>query len=111
MKKEIIWSQDASDDLIDIIQYIKERSGKEIANSIYERIITKIENIASFSEAGRKVPELGFLGNNEYHEIIESPWRIFYRLMEKEVCIISIIDGRRNIEEILYKKIIDGKLS
>jgi predicted transcriptional regulator len=29
----------------------------------------------------------------------------------QNINIISIIDGRRNLEEILYKKIIDGKIT
>jgi len=110
MAKKIIWSQDSIDDLEDIIQYINNRSGKEIAKSIYKRIIEKIENVLAFPGSGRKVPELDILSNSEIHEVIESPWRIIYRITENELCIISVIDGRRNVEEILYKKIIDGKM-
>ena len=110
MINKIVWSEDAVDDLEDLIQYIMSKSGKEIAKSIYERIITKIEKVSSFPEFGRLVPELTILGNTEIHEIIESPWRIIYRVDDKVVNIITVIDGRRNVEEILYKKIIDGKL-
>jgi toxin ParE1/3/4 len=39
-----------------------------------------------------------------------SPWIIFYKIGDKKIEIISIIDGRRNLEEILYKKMMDGKI-
>mgnify|MGYP000849914591 FL=1 len=110
MKKKIVWSQDASDDLIDIVTYIKEKSGKNIATEIYQRIITHVEKIDIFPEGGRVVPELISIGVLDIREIIENPWRVFYRITSTEVQIISVIDGRRNIEEILYKKVIDGKM-
>ncbi|WP_304226598.1 type II toxin-antitoxin system RelE/ParE family toxin [Gracilinema caldarium] len=110
MKKKIVWSQDASDDLFNIVSYIKEKSGTTIAYEIYHRIINHVEKIDLFPESGRVVPELISIGILDIREIIETPWRIFYRVTESEFQIISVIDGRRNIEEILYKKVIDGKL-
>jgi len=110
MKKKIVWSQDASDDLIDIVTYIKEKSGKNIANEIYQRIISHVEKIDDFPETGRVVPELLSIGVIDIREIIETPWRIMYRITSNKIQIISVIDGRRNVEEILYKKVIDGKI-
>jgi toxin ParE1/3/4 len=110
MKKKIVWSQDASDDLIDIVTYIKEKSGKNIANEIYKRLLSHVEKIDIFPECGRVVPELISIGVLDIREIIENPWRIFYRITSNEIQIISVIDGRRNIEEILYKKVIDEKI-
>ena len=111
MKKKIIWSQDASDDLVEIITYIKERSSKQIANEIYLRIINHVEKIVIFPESGRLIPEFLALGIIDIREIIETPWRIFYRVETSGVQIISIIDGRRNVEELLFKKVIDGKIN
>jgi len=110
MKKKIIWSQDASDDLIEIIEYIKEKSGKDIAYEIYSRIISHVEKIDTFPESGRVIPELMTIGIRDLRELIQNPWRIFYRVTLDEIQIISVIDGRRNVEEILYKKVIDGKI-
>lgn len=111
MSREIIWSLDASEELVEIIEYIKNQSGSNIANNIYKKIITKIEHLIEFPNIGRKVSELESVGHTEYYEIIESPWRIFYRFTESEILIISILDGRRNIEEILYKKLIHRKIN
>ena len=110
MKKKIIWSKDASEDLYEIVDYIKEKSGKVIAYEIYTRIIDHVESIDSFPESGRVIPELLTIGIRDLRELIEKPWRIFYRVTSDEIQIISVIDGRRNVEEILYKKVIDGKI-
>lgn len=111
MTRTIVWSQDAADDLAAIIAFIQERSGKQTARTVYARIIEKIEKAASFPGIGRAVPELDILGNTDIHEIIEGPWRFLYRFDEHEIRVVSSLDGRRNIEEILYKKLIDGRLT
>ncbi|TVQ38558.1 MAG: type II toxin-antitoxin system RelE/ParE family toxin [Spirochaetaceae bacterium] len=108
---KILWSKDASDDLIEIISFIAERSGKKMARGIYFRIKEKVESVREFPATGRVVPELTSIGITEIHELIEPPWRIFYRIYQNEVRILAVIDGRRNIEEILYRKVIDGKLT
>jgi len=110
MEKTVLWSKDAQDDLIEIVYYIKEKSGSKIAKTIYNRIIDKINNSISFPESHRVVPELSEIGVRDIKEIIDPPWRIFYRISDSEIKILSIIDGRRNIEDILYRKMIDGKL-
>jgi toxin ParE1/3/4 len=110
VKKKIVWSQDASDDLVDIVTYIKENSSKNIAKEIYQRIISHVEKVEGFPETGRVVPELMAIGIIDIREIIETPWRIMYRNTLNEIQIISVIDGRRNVEEILFRKVIDGKM-
>ena len=108
---KIFWSKDAGDDLMEIIGFIAERSGKKAARAIYSRIKGKVESIREFPATGRVVPELISIGVTEIHELIEPRWRIFYRIYQHEVRVLSVIDGRRNIEEILYRKMIDGKLT
>ena len=107
---EIIWSKDAGDELLEIISYIKNNSGKIIAEKIFKRINDGVKK-ASDNAAGRRIaPMLINFGINDIHQLNISPWAIFYKVENNEMRIISIIDQRRNLEEILYKKIIDGKI-
>ena len=55
-------------------------------------------------EKGRIVPELEFFHIRTYREIIESPWRIIYRIEEQKAHILAVIDGRRNVEDILLQR-------
>lgn len=110
MQHFISWSVDAADELAQIVKYIREHSSKKTASDVYNRIKVKVDSTMSVPESGRIVPELSTIGINDIHEFIENPWRIFYKVVGQEIRIISIIDGRRNLEEILYKKIMDGKL-
>jgi toxin ParE1/3/4 len=110
MKTEIIWSEDAGNELSEIISYIKNNSGNIIAKNIYNKIMVKV-NDASENAKGRRIsPLLRELGINDIHQINVNPWLIYYKAENNKMKIISIIDMRRNLEEILYKKIMEGKI-
>ena len=107
---DIIWSKDAGDELLEIILYIKNNTGKITAEKIFTKINDGV-NKASKNAAGRRIaPMLMNFGIKDIHQLNISPWAIFYKVENNEMRIISIIDQRRNLEEILYKKILDGKL-
>ena len=109
-KIEVIWSQDAGDELMEIISYIRNNTGKMTAEKIYKKIIDEVKKISA-NAAGRRIsPLLKQFGITDIHQCNVNPWAIYYRVDKNLMKIISIIDCRRNLEEILYKKIIDGKI-
>jgi len=55
-----------------------------------------------------KFQEFGII---DVHQINVNPWSIYYRVENKTMKIISIIDMRRNLEEVLYQKIMEGKIN
>ena len=110
MKHKIIWSKDAGDELVDIISYIKYNTGNITAKKINDKIMNEVERISENPEGRRIAPLLREFGINHIHQFNISPWIIYYKLENNKMEIVSIIDGRRNLEEILYKKIMDGKI-
>jgi hypothetical protein len=58
-----------------------------------------------FPERYRIVPELEKYGYLVYREIIVEYWRIIYKIENNYVYIMLVIDGRRNLEDLLLKKI------
>jgi toxin ParE1/3/4 len=110
MKSEIIWSKDAGDELTEIISYIKYSTGKITAKQIYEKIINEVKHASENAKGRRIAPLLKELGVNHIHQLNVNPWIIYYKVEKDIMEIISIIDGRRNLEEILYKKIMNGKI-
>ena len=43
----------------------------------------------------------------DYRQLIESPWRIIYRIESDIVNVLLIIDSRRNTQDILVEKLIN----
>jgi len=110
MKTNVIWSEDAGNELVDIITYIKCNSGKITADRIYKKINTEIGKVCQNARSRRISPLLKQFGITAIHQVNVNPWIIYYRVDESIMEIISIIDGRRNLAEILYQKVIDGKI-
>ena len=107
MKKfRVEWSRAASTDLLNIINYISEDS-TTAAFSIFEKIRSKCETLNQSPERGRVVPELKEYGISSYHEIIVKPWRIIYRISDKKIYVLAVIDSRRNIEDILIERFLE----
>jgi toxin ParE1/3/4 len=110
MKYKIIWSKDAGEEIIEIISWYKYNAGKNIAQNIYTKIKSQIRKLKDMPGIGKQVQILKDIGINDYRQIVQDHWIIYYKVEKENVYIISVIDGRRNLEEILYKKIIDGKI-
>jgi len=103
-KYEVIWSNIAEKDLIDIIEYISADSPSTALKS-FKNIKQKASKLYSFPERGRVVPELRDQGIVQYRELIISPWRVIYRISEKSVYVLSVLDARQNIEDILLRRL------
>jgi toxin ParE1/3/4 len=110
MNYKIVWSNDAANELLDIISYYKEMARIDIAKNIHTKINNKVKKLLHTPEIDIVVHLLKNIGINKYRQIIESHWIIYYQVNDKIISIVSILDKRRNLEEILYKKVIDSKI-
>jgi len=98
------FTKDAEMDLDEIVSYIANDSPQN-ALKILNKLQSKVNSLNRMPERGRYVPELLDKNIREYRELIENPWRIFYKIDRNEVYVLAIIDGRRNIQEILMDKL------
>ena len=99
------WTKNAKDDLLNIVSHIKKDS-PVIAKDIYLKLREKAHSSNFFPLKGRVVPELHEEGITQYREIIVTPWRIIYRVGDDTVYIMSILDSRQNLEEVLLQRIL-----
>ena len=102
--EEIIISEFAEDDLDEIVAYYFSRSPDYV-----ERLISAFEeNVMSLQKhpkSGRIVPELERQGITKYRELIQEYYRIIYEISGNKIIVHTIIDGRRNYEEIIISKL------
>jgi toxin ParE1/3/4 len=102
-KFAVSWTKTAERDFEAIIDYIALDSIDE-ALKILGKLRDGAATLASMPERGRLVPELHAQGVSAYHELIVSPWRIMYRIGERQVHVLAVIDSRRNVEDILLDR-------
>ncbi|ACL18636.1 plasmid stabilization system [Desulfitobacterium hafniense DCB-2] len=102
---QVLWTQTAQQDLRTIIAYIAD-DNITVAQRIYTEIRQKCGNLRQLPHQERIVPELKYHGITLYRELIIRPWRIIYKLEENKVWVLAVIDGRRNMEDILLNRFI-----
>jgi len=88
---QIIWSPQAQRDIASIRAYIAEDSVR-IAELVVGRIVKAVERLKGFPESGRKVPERN---DPAIREVIESPYRIVYRVRTGTVEIVTVFRASR----------------
>jgi plasmid stabilization system protein ParE len=110
MKKiyDVIWSETSEKDLMGIVEYIAVDNPSN-AFEIFKQIKQKTSTLYTFPGRGRIVPELQNQGIILYRELIVPPWRIIYRISEKTVYVLSVLDSRQNVEDILLRRLIRSK--
>jgi len=99
-----IFTKFAEEDLIEILDYYVDKNLDYIPKLV-KRIDFRLEELRTFPEKGRVVPELEKKSITDYRELIEGFYRIIYYVKDKNVFVLSIIDGRRNFEEIIVTKL------
>lgn len=99
----VAWAETASLDLGQIADYVAHDSADEA-----ERIVDEIERAASslalFPKRCRIVPELREHGLLLYRERVHAPWRVLFRIEGRAVLVLAVLDGRRNLEDLLLER-------
>jgi len=103
-KYKAIFSRFAEDDLFEIINYFYQINlsySKELLLTIEKRVKELEDNPLT----GRVIPELEIQSILDYRELIQGNYRIVYSLQDRIITIHTIIDARRNFEELIIKKL------
>ncbi|MGZ2486719.1 toxin ParE1/3/4 [Rhizobium pisi] len=106
MPYRVLFAEDAERDVEDLYRFIAHRDGAETA----ERILTEIERACTDLEefpARENIPkELASIGISEYRELHHKPWRMIYRTMGTDVVVYCVVDGRRDVQAFLERRLI-----
>lgn len=104
----VLLTNDAAIDLEEIYDYIALHDSPQNADYVLEQIEKAFSNLSKFPERGVYPKELLVLGIREYREIFFKPYRIIYRIMDKNVYILLIVDGRREMQPLLQRRLLNA---
>ncbi|TWU37119.1 type II toxin-antitoxin system RelE/ParE family toxin [Novipirellula artificiosorum] len=90
---DIRWTEKASADAIGIFDYIADQS-PAYAESVYERILERPEQLTVHPMSGSVVPELG---RDDIRELFVHSFRLIYRIAEDEIRVLTVIHGSRKL--------------
>jgi toxin ParE1/3/4 len=104
----VLLTNDAARDLNELYDYIAMHDSLRKADYVLERIEKVLSTLSEFPERGVYPRELVKLGIREYREIFFKPYRIIYRVMDKKVYVLLIVDGRRDMHALLQRRLLDA---
>jgi toxin ParE1/3/4 len=103
---DILWTDIAERDLRNIIVYVA-RDGNTPALQLLQTIKNQCETLRSQPSRCRTVPELEAINVANYRELIIKPYRLIFRIEGQKILILGVLDGRRDLEQVLIDRILD----
>ena len=67
-----------------------------------------LSGLATLPNRGNHPRELLELGNRSFREVHFKPYRIVYRVLEREVHVLIVADGRRNMRALLARRLLSA---
>jgi toxin ParE1/3/4 len=108
MPLAVLLTNDAARDLNELYDYIAVHDSPRKADYVLEQIEKTFSTLSEFPERGVYPKELLKLGIREYREVFFKPYRIIYRVMDKNVYVLLIVDGRRDMQSLLQRRLLDA---
>ncbi len=94
-------------DLEELDTHITRYDSPESADYVLGRIEEVFASLSENPDRGVFPQELSELGIRDYREIFFKPYRIIYRVIENIVYIYLVVDGRRDMQTLLSKRLLD----
>jgi toxin ParE1/3/4 len=103
---EVLLTRGAEHDLESIYDYIAEFDGVINANHLLDRLLKVVDDLAHVPDRGSHPKELVALGIKEYRQVSFKPYRVIYRVIGGQVIIFLIVDGRRDMQSVLARRLL-----
>lgn len=108
MAFSVFLTNGATQDLEELYEYIDQHDAPGKADYVLSQIEKAFSNLSESPERGVHPKELSSLGIRDFREIFFKPYRIIYSTRGNKVYILLIVDGRRNLQALLQRRILDA---
>lgn len=106
MHYEVLLTADAEADLEDLFDCIAAHDSLVAAHRVLDRIEKVVDSLSAFPERGSLPRELLALGIKEYRQVFFKPYRLIYRIVDSRVHVYLIVDGRRDMQSLLSRRLL-----
>ena len=103
-RSTVRWTRTAVDDLLGVVDYVVGRDGTATAQQLAELVTGEVATLATMSLRCRVVSELEAEGIDGYRELLVGPYRIMFALRDSDVIVLAVLDGRRDLAELLIAR-------
>ncbi|MDD3619460.1 MAG: type II toxin-antitoxin system RelE/ParE family toxin [Desulfobulbaceae bacterium] len=102
----VLLTEDAAEDLQELYTFIARHDSPGKADHVLEQIEKRFVSLSELPERGVCPKELQSLGIRDYREIFFKPYRIIYRVYAENIYIYLIVDGRRDMQTFLQRRLL-----
>jgi toxin ParE1/3/4 len=106
IRYEVLLTRGAEQDLESIHDYIADSGGPAAADQVLDRLMDVVGDLRHFPERGSHPAELLALGIREYRQLSFSPYRLIYRVADRQVVVYLIVEGRRDMQALLERRLL-----
>ena len=106
MRHEVRLTAGAERDLEAIYDHLRRHESTAVANVMLDRLVAVAETLNELPERGSHPDELLALGIREYRQVIFEPYRLVYRVLGDVVYVYLIVDGRRDMQSLLARRLL-----
>lgn len=99
-------TDDAARDLEEICDYIDQHDAPGRADYVLDRIEKAFLSLSGHPQRGSCPKELLDVGVREFREVFFKPYRIIYRVIDTDVYVLLIADGRRDMQSLLQQRLL-----
>lgn len=105
-KHPVLLTAGAERDLEEIHDHIASSDSKAKADHVPDRLVRAADRLSILPERGAIPRELDALGIREFRQVFFKPYRVVYRLAGRDVVIVLIADGRREVASLLERRLL-----
>lgn len=106
MKYRVVLLSDAREDLFEIYNYVAINDSVNNAEKLIDNLENTCLKLSQFPHRGHIPPELDRIEVHDYLEIHYKPYRAIYQIIGTTVFVNCILDGRRDLSELLQKRLL-----
>jgi toxin ParE1/3/4 len=108
MRYQVFLTNDAAYDIEGLYDYIEFNDAPEKADDVLDKIEATFLSLSENPERGAFPKELLVFGLREYREIYFKSYRIIYRIIDVNVYVMVVADGRRDMHTLLQRRLLQG---
>jgi len=106
VKYAILFTETALLDLAELHLFVELNDSPSRADRLLDVIEETIASLDSMPQRGHIPPELERLGMHDFREIHCKSYRIIYEVIDREVIVHAVVDGRRDLRDLLEARLL-----